>query len=207
MLPPNPLKRALGPERSRARHARRHARHYQRTPIAPRQAAEFKRPPVAIVPPSGCHPDLGPRIGNTGTNRLWVLSSGQLWGRHANLASPGSGSGPPSPWAGSLLRVSEGQHFRQYVDGLRTNTVAVTASAAGPSTSGDADPPAARRSTKLTSLLRRVRGRLDPRHRAALARRSVRLPGPVKRGACSSGARHPPRRPRPAPGVVTFLMG
>jgi hypothetical protein len=58
-----------------------------------------------------------------------MLSSGQLWGRHANLSSPGSGSGPTftAGWH-TLVRVWDGQRVRQYLDGLRTNTVVVTAS-------------------------------------------------------------------------------
>jgi hypothetical protein len=43
-------------------------------------------------------------------------------------------------------------------------------------------------------VLRRV---LDPRHGAAVARRSVRLPGPMERGACAHwecATRHAPRR-------------
>jgi hypothetical protein len=58
-----------------------------------------------------------------------MLSSGQLWGRHANPASFGSGSGPTftAGWH-TLVRVWDGQRVRQYLDGLRTNTVVVTAS-------------------------------------------------------------------------------
>ena len=39
-------------------------------------------------------------------NRLWVLSSGKLWGRHANVNSPSSSNGPTSPtgWH-TLVRV------------------------------------------------------------------------------------------------------
>jgi hypothetical protein len=59
---------------------------------------------------------------------LWMLSSGRLWGRHANVDSPASGSGPTitAGWH-TLLRVWDGQQVRQYVDGLRTNTTATTA--------------------------------------------------------------------------------
>ena len=59
---------------------------------------------------------------------LWVVSSSRLWGRHANVDSPSSGSGPTitAGWH-RLVRVWDRQQVRQYVDGLRTNTVAVTA--------------------------------------------------------------------------------
>ena len=57
-----------------------------------------------------------------------MTNSGRLWGRHANVDSPASGSGPTitAGWH-TLVRVWDGQQVRQYVDGLRTNTVAVTA--------------------------------------------------------------------------------
>src|SRR5687767_14380234 len=46
---------------------------------------------------------------------------------------------------------------------------------------------------------------LDPRHGAALARRSVRLPAPMGRGACALGeCANPPRPPRPAPAWSPF---
>lgn len=53
--------------------------------------------------------------------RLW------LWGRHAGVNSPASGSGPliTAGWH-TLVRVWDGREVRQYVDGLRTNTAAVT---------------------------------------------------------------------------------
>jgi hypothetical protein len=57
--------------------------------------------PSRLFRRAGCILIPGARIGNTGTNRLWMLSSGQLWGRHANLASPRSGSGHhrrPAAW-------------------------------------------------------------------------------------------------------------
>ena len=59
---------------------------------------------------------------------LWMLSSGKLWGRHANVDSPASGSGPTitAGWH-TLVRVWTGQQVRQYVDGMRTNTTATTA--------------------------------------------------------------------------------
>jgi hypothetical protein len=52
----------------------------------------------------------------------------RLWGGHANVDSPGSGSGSTitAGWH-TLVRVWSGQQVRQYIDGLRTNTVAVTA--------------------------------------------------------------------------------
>jgi hypothetical protein len=52
-----------------------------------------------------------------------MTSSGKLWGRHANVDSPASGSGPmiTAGWH-TLVRVWDGQQVRQYVDGLRTNT-------------------------------------------------------------------------------------
>jgi Concanavalin A-like lectin/glucanases superfamily len=61
-------------------------------------------------------------------NWLWMLSGGRLWGRHANVNSPASGNGPPitAGWH-TLVRVWDGQEVRQYVDGLCTNTTAVTA--------------------------------------------------------------------------------
>jgi hypothetical protein len=61
-------------------------------------------------------------------NWLWMTSSGRLWGRQANVYSPSSSNGPliTAGWQ-TLVRVWDGQQVRQYVDGLRTNTVAVTA--------------------------------------------------------------------------------
>jgi hypothetical protein len=46
-----------------------------------------------------------------------------------HVGSPSSGSGPSiaAGWH-TLVRVWDGQQVRQYVDGLRTNTVAATAS-------------------------------------------------------------------------------
>ena len=69
---------------------------------------------------------------NTG-NWLWMLSGGKLWGRQANVNSPASGSGPliTAGWH-TLARVWDGQEVRQYVDGLRTNTTAVTATGSWP---------------------------------------------------------------------------
>ena len=69
---------------------------------------------------------------NTG-NWLWMLSGGRLWGRQANVNSPASGSGPliTAGWH-TLARVWDGQEVRQYVDGLRTNTTAVTATGSWP---------------------------------------------------------------------------
>jgi hypothetical protein len=59
---------------------------------------------------------------------LWVVSSSRLWGRHANVDSPGSGSGPTiTAGRHTLLRVWGGQQVRQCVDGLHTNTTATTA--------------------------------------------------------------------------------
>jgi hypothetical protein len=57
-----------------------------------------------------------------------MTSSGRFWGRHANVDSPAFVSGP-SITAGwhTLVRVWDGQQVRQYVDGLRTNTAATTA--------------------------------------------------------------------------------
>jgi hypothetical protein len=59
---------------------------------------------------------------------LWMTSSGKLWGRHAGVNSPSSGSGPTiaAGWH-TLVRVWDGREVRQYVDGVRTNTTAVTA--------------------------------------------------------------------------------
>jgi hypothetical protein len=48
---------------------------------------------------------------------------------------------------------------------------------------------------------------LDPRHGAAVARRSVRLPAPMGRAACAHGERTPATPPSTGTGVVTFLMG
>jgi hypothetical protein len=61
-------------------------------------------------------------------NWLWMTSSGKLWGRHASLDSPASGSGPTitAGWH-TLVKVWDRQQVRQYVDGLRTNTTATTA--------------------------------------------------------------------------------
>ena len=69
---------------------------------------------------------------NTG-NWLWMLSGGRLWGRQANVNSPASGSGPliTAGWH-TLARVWDGREVRQYVDGLRTNTTAVTATGSWP---------------------------------------------------------------------------
>jgi hypothetical protein len=57
-----------------------------------------------------------------------MLSSGKLWGRQANVNSTSSSNGPliTAGWH-ALVRAWDGQQVRQYVDGLRTNTVAVTA--------------------------------------------------------------------------------
>ena len=55
-----------------------------------------------------------------------MTSSGRLWDRHANVDSPASGSGPTAGWH-TLERVWNGQQVRQYVDGLRTNTTATSA--------------------------------------------------------------------------------
>jgi hypothetical protein len=57
-----------------------------------------------------------------------MISSSRVWGRHANVDSPSSGSGPTitAGWH-TLLRVWDGQQGRQYVDGQRTNTTATTA--------------------------------------------------------------------------------
>jgi hypothetical protein len=62
---------------------------------------------------------------------LWMTSSGKLWGRHADADSPASGNGPTitAGWH-TLVRVWDGQEVRQYVDGLRSNTTAVTATGA-----------------------------------------------------------------------------
>lgn len=67
---------------------------------------------------------------STGT-WLWMLSSGRLWGRQANVDSPASGSGPliTAGWH-ALVRVWDGQQVRQYVDGRRTSATAVTATGA-----------------------------------------------------------------------------
>ena len=69
---------------------------------------------------------------NTG-DWLWMTSGGKLWGRQANVNSPASGSGPliTAGWH-TLARVWDGQEVRQYVDGLRTNTIAVTATGSWP---------------------------------------------------------------------------
>ena len=48
---------------------------------------------------------------------------------------------------------------------------------------------------------------LDPRHGAALARRSVRVRVPMGRGACAFGSAPPATPPGTGTGVVTFLMG
>jgi hypothetical protein len=82
---------------------------------------------------------------NTGS-WLWMLSGGKLWGRHANINSPASGSGPliTAGWH-TLARVWDGQEVRQYVDGLRTNTLRPPPPAAGVGNS-----PAARGSMKPT---------------------------------------------------------
>jgi len=57
-----------------------------------------------------------------------MTSSGRFWGRHANVDSPAFVSGP-SITAGwhTLVRVWNGQQVRQYIDGLRTNTTATSA--------------------------------------------------------------------------------
>ena len=62
-----------------------------------------------------------------------MLSGGRLWGRQANVNSPASGSGPliTAGWH-TLVRVWDGREVRQYVDGLRTNTTAVTATGSWP---------------------------------------------------------------------------
>ncbi len=62
-----------------------------------------------------------------------MLSGGKLWGRQANVNSPASGSGPliTAGWH-TLVRVWDGREVRQYVDGLRTNTTAVTATGSWP---------------------------------------------------------------------------
>lgn len=59
---------------------------------------------------------------------LWMTSSGKLWGRHANVNSPGSGDGPTitAGWH-TLVRAWDGREVRQYVDGVRTDTTPVTA--------------------------------------------------------------------------------
>ena len=51
----------------------------------------------------------------------------QALGPHASVDSPASGSGPTITADWPLVRIWDGQQIRQYVDGLRTNTVAVTA--------------------------------------------------------------------------------
>jgi hypothetical protein len=48
---------------------------------------------------------------------------------------------------------------------------------------------------------------LDPSHGAAVARRSVRLPAPVKRAACALWQCATRHAPSTGTGVVTFLMG
>lgn len=50
------------------------------------------------------------------------LALGKLWGRHANVDSPSSGSGPTitAGWH-TLVRVWDGRQVRQYFGGLRTN--------------------------------------------------------------------------------------
>ena len=79
-------------------------------------------------------------------NWLWMTSSGRLWGRHANVNSPSSSNGPliTAGWH-TLVRVWDGQQVRQYVDGLRTNTLRPPPPAAGVGNS-----PAARGSMKPT---------------------------------------------------------
>ena len=97
-----------------------------------------------------------------------------------------------------------------YVDGLSraSSTAAATNTSAlfgiyrwgwGFSTSQDFNGDIA-----LHRVLRLV---LDPRHGAALARRSVRLPAPMERGACAHGERATRHAPSTGTGVVTFLMG
>ena len=53
--------------------------------------------------------------------------------RHANINSPTSSAGPliTAGWH-TLARVWDGREVRQYVDGLRTNTTAVTATGSWP---------------------------------------------------------------------------
>jgi hypothetical protein len=62
-----------------------------------------------------------------------MLSGGRLWGRQANVNSPASGSGPliTAGWH-TLVRAWDGREVRQYVEGLRTNTTAVTATGGWP---------------------------------------------------------------------------
>jgi hypothetical protein len=59
---------------------------------------------------------------------LWMTTSGKLWGRHANVNSPASTSGPliTAGWH-TLVRVWDGREVLQYVDGVRVTTTAVTA--------------------------------------------------------------------------------
>ena len=55
----------------------------------------------------------------------------RLWGRHAGIDSPFSVSGPalPAGWH-TLVQVWDGREVRQYVNGIRTSTTAVTATGA-----------------------------------------------------------------------------
>jgi hypothetical protein len=48
---------------------------------------------------------------------------------------------------------------------------------------------------------------LDACHGAAAARRSIRLPVPLERGACAPAERATNHAPSTGTGVVTFLMG
>jgi hypothetical protein len=57
-----------------------------------------------------------------------LLSSGKLWGRHANLDCPTESNGPAiTPGWHALVRVWTGRELRQYVNGSRTDTTVVTA--------------------------------------------------------------------------------
>jgi hypothetical protein len=61
--------------------------------------------------------------------------------------------------------------------------------------------------TPLPWRSRRPDSRLAPRHGAALACRSVRLPAPMERAACAPWQCAPRHAPSTGTGVVTFLMG
>jgi hypothetical protein len=57
-----------------------------------------------------------------------MVTSGELWDRHANVDSLSSGSRPTitTSWP-TLVRIWDGQQVRQYVDGPQTDTTAATA--------------------------------------------------------------------------------
>jgi hypothetical protein len=91
-----------------------------------------------------------------------------------------------------------------YVDGF--SRASSTATATNTSTAG-AGGSRRRRTSTATSHSSRASPQPGPRHGAAVARRSVRLPAPVERAACAHGERATVHAPSTGTGVVTFLMG